>query len=187
MNAFENEFVTVHMRGLKSALMACAKSQRISVSLLVRRAVERELGLVSGPVRPVSIAEFTASAAPAVKLSIRFARADAEQLKTAARQAGLSLATFIMGLLARSKSLPDDLCSHRDRVGALTLSCAELSTLGRSIARLCSLLVHGEVEAAQEHRRMLDTLSGDLRAHLRLAAEILAQLPPLRYKPKERA
>lgn len=46
MNTPTNEFVTVHMRGLRATLRARAQAQRISASVLVRRAIERELGLV---------------------------------------------------------------------------------------------------------------------------------------------
>jgi hypothetical protein len=44
-----------------------------------------------------------------------------------------------------------------------------------------------DVKAAKEYRRMLDTLGGEVRAHLRLAAEALALLPPVRHRGKERA
>ena len=46
MNTPTHEFVTVDMRGLKAALVARAQAERVSVSVVVRRAVERELGLV---------------------------------------------------------------------------------------------------------------------------------------------
>ena len=46
MNTPTHDFVTVDMRGLKAALVARAQAERVSVSVVVRRAVERELGLV---------------------------------------------------------------------------------------------------------------------------------------------
>lgn len=185
MNTRPNEFVTVHMRGLKSALTARAESERVSVSLLVRRALERELRLAEASARAEPLAEFSASVTPIVKLSIRLPRRDAEQLKTAAREAGLSHGALIIALLVQAKS-PADAASHRDRVAALTSSCAELSTLGRNIGQLCSILIHGDVKAAKEYRRMLDKLGGEVRAHLRLAAEALALLPPVRHRAKDR-
>jgi predicted HicB family RNase H-like nuclease len=180
MSTRPNEFVTVHMRGLKTTLVAHAASQRISVSVLVRRAVERELGLVGAQTGPEPAAQVRASAAPVVKLSIRFPSSDAEQLKEGARQAGLSHAAFISALLTQARSATGDPCSHRERVSALTSSCAELSVLARNVDRLSALLRHGEVEAAQEYRRMLDMLADDVRAHLRLAAAALAALQPVR-------
>ena len=44
MNNPTHDFVTVDMRGLKATLVARAQAERVSVSLVVRRAVERELG-----------------------------------------------------------------------------------------------------------------------------------------------
>ena len=63
---------------------------------------------------------------------------------------------------------------------ALTASSAELSTLTRNIHHLSALLRQGEVRAAQEYRRMLDTLGDDVRAHLHLAGSVLADLRPAR-------
>jgi hypothetical protein len=184
MNTPSNEFVTVHMRGLKNALFERAALQRISVSVLVRRAVMRELGLAEAATSLDSFVELCASANPMVKLSIRFTLSDAEQLKAGARRAGLSHGAFIMGLLAQDTSSTSDTSSHSDRVAALTSSCAELSTLGRNIGQLCALLAHGEVEAAKEYRRILEVLDMDVRAHLRLAAAALAALPPIRRAGK---
>jgi hypothetical protein len=45
---------------------------------------------------------------------------------------------------------------------------------------LAVLLRHGEVNAAQAYRRMLNTLGDDVRAHLSLAASVLAELRPAR-------
>ena len=51
MNTSTHDFVTVDMRGLKAALVARAQAERVSVSVVVRRAVERELGLVDASSR----------------------------------------------------------------------------------------------------------------------------------------
>ena len=77
MTSSSHDFVTVDMRGLKVALVSRAQAERVSVSAVVRRAVQRELGLADAP------AEREASAFPAastVKLSIRLTSAEADQL-----------------------------------------------------------------------------------------------------------
>ena len=172
-----HDFVTVAMRGLKVALVSRAQAERVSVSAVVRRAVLRELGLVDAS------AEREASAspsAPPVKLSIRLTSAEADQLATGARRAGLSRGAFVAGLLAGVPSLSGGAGSRLDGIAALTASSAELSTLARNIHHLSALLRQGEVRAAQEYRRMLDTLGDDVRAHLRLAGRVLADLRPAR-------
>ena len=176
MNKPTHDFVTVDMRGLKAALVARAQAERTSVSLVVRRAVERELGLVESPApRPAA-----AAAGSAVKLSIRLTSAEADQLAAGARRAGMSRGAFLAGLLAGVPALSDGAGSRPNAIAALTASGAELSTLTRNIHHLTLLLRQGEVRAAQEYRRMLDTLGDDVRAHLRLAGSVLTDLQPAR-------
>ena len=180
MNTPTHDFVTVDMRGLKGALVARAQALRVSVSVLVRKAVERELALVDGSTELEHAMRATPSAALIVKLSIRMTSGEAEQLDTAARRAGLSRGAFLAGLLTNVPSLTGSAGSRLDCLAALTASSAELSTLSRNINHLTSLLRQGEVRAAQEYRRMLDTLGDDVRAHLSLAARVLAALRPSR-------
>ena len=129
MNTPSHDFVTVDMRGLKAALVARAQMQRVSVSVLVRRAVERELGLVDATVEPQGAMRPTASAGSVVKLSIRLTSDEAEQLDAGARRAGLSRGAFLAGLLANVPALSGDTGSRLDCLAALTASSAELSTL----------------------------------------------------------
>jgi hypothetical protein len=180
MNTPSHDFVTVDMRGLKAALVARARAQRVSVSVLVRAGVERELGLVGSSKEPEGSLRAAASAGPIVKVSIRLTSGEAEQLDAGARQAGLSRGAFLAGLLANVPSLSGGSGSRLDCLAALTASSAELSTLSRDISRLTALLRKGEVRAAQEYRRMLDTVGHDVRAHLSLAASVLADLQPAR-------
>ena len=180
MNTPSHDFVTVDMRGLKAARVAHAQAQRVSVSVLVRGAVERELELVGSSAEPESATRVTAMAASIVKLSIRLTSGEAEQLEAGARRAGLSRGAFLAGLLANVPSLSGGTASRPDCIAALTASSAELSTLSRNINHLTALLREGNVRPAQEYRRMLDTLGGDVRAHLSLAASVLAALRPAR-------
>ena len=180
MNNPTHDFVTVDMRGLKATLVAGAQAERVSVSLVVRRAVERELGLVASSLESAAPKPAATAACSTVKLSIRMTRSEASQLDAGARRAGLSRGAFLAGLLANVPSLSGNTGSRLDCLAALTASSAELSTLSRNIHHLTTLLRQGEVRAAQEYRGMLDTLGGDVRAHLSLAASTLAELRPAR-------
>jgi hypothetical protein len=181
MNTPTHEFVTVDMRGLKAALVERAQAERVSVSVLVRRAVERELG-------PDDVSRAVARADPAmnapgstVKLSLRLTRVEAEQLAAGARQAGLSRGAYLAGLLAGDPTLAGGgTASRPDRLAALNASCAEISTLARDLHHLAGLLRQGQVRAAMEYRGMLDTLGADVREHLAMAAGLLAELRPAR-------
>ena len=95
----------------------------------------------------------------------------------AARHAGLSPGAFVAGLVAGVPALAAG-ASRTDHLAALIASSAELSTLSRNIHHLTSLLRQGNVRPALEYREMLDTLAGDVRGHLTLAAGVLADLRP---------
>ena len=178
MKLNSHDFVTVDMRGMKAALVARAQAQRVSVSVLVRGAVERELGLAAGAElqQPTEqpIGPWTAAS---VKLSIRMTPNEAEQLAAGAHAAGLSRAAYLSGLIANVPVLTSG-ASRTDHIAKLVASSAELSTLSRNIHHLTALLREGNVRPALVYRDMLDTLAGDVRRHLTLAAGVLADLRP---------
>jgi hypothetical protein len=180
MNTPTHEFVTVDMRGLKAALVARAQAERVSVSVVVRRAVERELRPDDASRVPECPGQALSVPTSTVKLSLRLTRAEAEQLAAGARHAGLSRGAYLAGLLAGESSLAAGSASRPDRLAALNASCAELSTLGRDLRHLATLLRQGQVRAAMEYRETLDGLSDDVRGHLALAAGLLADLRPAR-------
>jgi hypothetical protein len=176
MNTSSHDFVTVDMRGLKAALVARATAERVSVSVLVRAAVARDLGLVEGQ---GGRADALAQAAPRsnLKLSIRMTALEAEQLANGARAAGLSRGAYLAGLVAKVPVLQQGE-SRGEHIARLVASTAEMSTLSRSIHRLVALLRQANVEAARPYLNMLKTLDGDVRRHLEMASQVLADLQP---------
>ena len=172
--------ISVDLHGLKAALVARAAAEQGDASAVVRRAIERELGLPAAATAPTCESRSPRVAGATVRLSIRLTSAEAEQLAAGAQRAGLSRGAFVAGLLSGVPSLSGAAGSRLDAIAALTASSAELATLTRNIHHLSALLHRGEVRAAQEYRRMLDTLGDDVRAHLRLAGSVLADLRPAR-------
>jgi hypothetical protein len=178
MNATAHDFVTVDMCGLKAPLVARARAERVSVSVLVRGAVARDLGMTgeggSSEAQRRSGAETTAAT---VKLSIRMKANEARQLAAGADAAGLSRGAYLAGLVANVPALSAG-GGRTEHIDALMSSSAELSTLSRNIHRLTALLRQANVEPARQYREMLDTVAGDVRRHLELAARVLAALQP---------
>ena len=178
MNPTAHDFVTVDMRDMKAALVARARAERVSVSVLVRAAVARDLGLsVDGGASRVDAPVGVAYGAASVKLSIRMTAEEARQLCAGARSAGLSRGAYLAGLIANVPVLLAG-SGRAEHVSALMVSSAELATLSRNIHRLTALLRQANVEPARPYREMLDTLAGDVRHHLALAARVLADLQP---------
>ena len=172
MGKVSHDFVSVDMRGMKAALVAHARAHRVGVSTIVRAAVGRELGLD----RQLAPSEARGSAiAPAVvKVSIRLTSAEAAQLESGAREAELSRGAYV-GALVNGVAV---LSRRKDHLAALTASCAELAVLSRNIHHLTTLLGHGSFRAAEEYREMLDSLKFEVRRHLKVAADALADLRP---------
>jgi len=179
MNTHSHDFVTVDMRALKAVLVARSHAERVSVSTLVRRAVSRELrcAKIHAELRHVENQGAIAFKSNTVKLSIRFTVDEAWRLAAGARTAGLSHGAYLAGLVAGVPVLTDG-ASRGEHLAALIAANAELATLSRNIHHLTTLLRQGAVRPAMEYRAMLDTLDGDVRAHLALAARVLADLRP---------
>jgi hypothetical protein len=111
------------------------------------------------------------------RLCLRMGQGEALATLSAARQAGMSPGDYVAGLVA---GVPVILTGggRADHVAALVASNAELSALSRNIHRLANLLGQGEVGPALEYRDMVNTLEGDIRRHLVLAAGVLADPRP---------
>lgn len=172
--------ISVDLHGLKAALVARAAAERVDVSVVVRRAIERELGLAAAATELAGEPRNPRAAGSTVKLSIRLTSADAAKLAAGASRASLSRGAYVAGLLADVPLLTSGSAARPDLLAALNASCAELSTLTRNLHHLTSLLRQGQVRAALEYREMLDTLGGDVREHLEMAAGLLAALRPTR-------
>ena len=187
MNATAHDFVTVDMRGLKVSLVARAQAERVSVSVLVRSAVARNLALAAdGEASRMDEATERPSSATTVKLSIRMPSEEARQLAAGARAAGLSRGAYLAGLIANVPVLSAG-GGRTEHIAALMASCAELSTFSRNVHHLTVLLRQANVEPARPYRAMLDTLAGDVRRHLELAARVLADLQPQRHRTRSTA
>lgn len=172
--------ISVDLHGLKAALVARAQVERVDVSAVVRRAIERDLGVAAAMTEPAGEPCGPRVASATVRLSIRLTGAEVAQLCAGAARAGLSRGAYVAGLLAEVPVLVSCSAARPDLVAVLNASCAELSTLSRNLHHLTSLLRQGQVRAALEYRGMLDTLGVDVREHLAIAASLLAELRPAR-------
>lgn len=180
MAASTRDRISVDLHGLKAALVARAAVERVDVSVVVRRAVERELGVAAASADPAGEPISPPATGGSVRLSIRLTSAEVVRLAVGAARAGLSRSAYVSGLLAEVPLLVSGSAARPDFLAALNASCAELSTLTRNLHHLTTLLRQGQVRAAMEYREMLDTLGGDVREHLAMAAGLLAELRPPR-------
>jgi hypothetical protein len=169
--------ITVDLHGLKATLFERASALGVSPSGLVRSLLAEALGKAATPDAEPSDRALAAAGAQRVRLCLRMDRQRAQATLEASRRAGLSLGDYVGGLVANVPVLSTG-GGRTEYIAGLVASCAELSTLSRNIHRLTALLRQANVEPARPYREMLDTLAGDVRRHLELAARVLADLHP---------
>ena len=171
MNTAPHEFVTVDMRGLKTALVAHARGRQVSVSVVVREALASVL-----PAAGDLDDRTSEPASSQVKLSIRFDADNVVRLDRAAKAAGLSRGVFLSGLVEGVPAVSSG--GRTDCISALIASNAELSTMSRNLRHLASLLARSEMHSAQRYRSLLDEVAGEVHRHLGLSGQALKQLQP---------
>jgi hypothetical protein len=175
MASASRDRISVDLRGLKVALLERSRARGRSPSEFVRTVLADALSEASADEAGAMGFNVANPIAERVRLSLRMHRDEARALIAAARSAGMPLGSFVAGLAAGIPTLQHG-ASPRDYTAALVASNAELATLRRHLHHLTGLLRHGSVRAAQEYRSMLETLDADVRNHLALASEVLAQL-----------
>jgi hypothetical protein len=169
--------ISVDLHGLKATLMARAQALGVSPSELVRKALADELDRSAGDMNEPSEQLTSRRANERARLCLRMGCDESAATLAAARQAGLSPGRYVAQLVAGVPAILEG-GRHADHVAALTACNAELSTLSRNIHHLTNLLRQGNVVPALAYRDMLNTLDGDIRRHLVLAAGALAELRP---------
>lgn len=112
-----------------------------------------------------------------VKITVRLASRTAQKLTAQARAAGLSHGVYLSTLIEGAPAvLPG--ADHRRAVAVLTASNDEIARLATDVNGLARLLRRGEVPSAREVAT-LEALSSEVRAHLRHASRLIADLAPL--------
>ena len=175
------EFFTVDLRGLRAALAARAAEEGVTESDVLRSALAAALGpartSASGPANDAARGQPTAAQ---VKLSVRLGWPAAHLLDQNARTAGLSRGAYLARLIHGAPPV----MSSADRAAAcraLNNSSEGLALLSRDINRLTPFLRRDSLEAARIYMARQETQEKLVRAHLALAAGVLADLSSLRF------
>ena len=178
MSSPSREFFTADLRGLRAGLRARAASNGLTESAELRNVLAAALGADRRDLSASSVGKVDPRNAAKVKLSVRLLKTASSRLDHNARAAGLSRGVY----LARLVDGAPPVMASTDRAAmfdALNVSSGELALLGRDINHLTQLLRQGSVEAAREYTSRHEALDGAVRAHLALAAPVLAELSAL--------
>ena len=177
MASSSRDRISVDLQGLKAALCERAQAAGLLPSAVVRKALADALDLPEAPGDLRATYARRDESAGRARLSLRMTRAQAAAVIEAALRAGMSPGDYVANLVAGVPVLLGG-ARRAEHVVALIASCAEMSSLSRNIHHLTLLLREGSSRPAHEYRVMLDTLTNDLREHLRLASAVLAELRP---------
>ena len=133
MNTTAHDFVTVDMRGLKAALVARAQAERVSVSVLVRGAVARDLGLseAAEPGEP-TLRQALGSPASSCRSVSRLRKPHGSLRSARCRPVARRLPRRPGGRVPVLSSG----ASRAEHLATLIASSAELSTLSRNLRHL---------------------------------------------------
>ena len=112
------------------------------------------------------------------KITVRIAPHIARKMAVQARAAGLSHGVYLSTLIAGAPAVLTG-ADHRRAVAALTASNDEIARMATDINGLVRLLRRGEVPSAGKMKATSDVLSSEVRAHLRYASRLIADLAPL--------
>jgi hypothetical protein len=175
--------ISVDLQGLKSLLMERAQALGVSPSELVRKALADELDRSAGNTNEPPAKRTGGRTGERARLCLRMGRDESAAMLAAAGRAGLSPGRYVAHLVAGVPAILEG-GRHADHVAALIACNAELSTLSRNIHHLTHLLRQGDVVPALVYRDMLNTLDGDIRRHLALAAGVLAELRPRSHQAR---
>jgi hypothetical protein len=173
------EFFTVDLRGLRAALAVRAAEEGVTESDVLRSALAAALG--TDRTRPSGLAGEAACrqrTATRVKLSVRLARPVASLLDQNARAAGLSRGAYL-GRLIRGAPPVMSSADRGAACRALNNSSEGLALLSRDITRLVPFLRRDSLEAARIYMARQEAQEKLVRAHLALAATVLADLSSL--------
>ncbi len=159
-----------------------AEALGISPSALVRSAVVAEIDRAEGGQFVKPDFEEVPAHSHRARLCLRMSAEHAALVVAAGRRAGMRLGDYVGRLAANVPAIAHG-GGYRDHIAELRASTAELATLSRNIHRLTDLLRQGNLEQARPYRELLDRLAGDVRAHLEIAALVLANLRPCGQGP----
>lgn len=172
--------ISVDLCGMGPALDQRARTMGVSPSALVRTILAHSLGAVSERLGGLEVGIHQLSPKESRRLCLRMSGERAALLLARARSAGLNPGAYVGGLVAQIPMLAEGR-SYVRCMDELRKSNVVLSTLSRDLSRLLKLLRQSDLDTARSYQAVFEHVAGDVRAHLKIAAQAVAgQMPVAR-------
>lgn len=166
--------VTVDLRGIRPQLHAHAEKRQMTAAALVRRAVMAMLDDVPSDAADNGSTD-SASGTPVIKVTLRLPVAHAVLLATRARRADVSQGSYVARLIDGTPAQPRA-PDHAQAVAALTASTDRLAVLSADLNAFMRLIGRAPRSELEPYRASIQSLAGDVNAHLASAAALVAAL-----------
>lgn len=182
MGTPQRDRVTIDLRGLRTPLQNHAQLYQMTPAALVRQAVLAYLTLKSGDQAPDRKLVTMVRDKRVVKVTLRLPAAHVTLMNMQARTADVSKSIYVAALI---EGAPPP-ANHAQTVAALQASTNRLAVISTDLSDFLRIMRTVKPGASQEldrYRPGIDTLNKDIRGHLAVAAQLVAELRATRHTP----
>lgn len=175
----QRDRVTIDLRGLREPLQTHAQVNQMTPAALVRQAVRAYLSPKSGDQKPDHKPLKYVREEQVVKVTLRLPAGHAALMNYKARIADVSKSNYVTALI---EGAPPPR-SHAQTVAALQASTNRLAVISTDLSAFLRVMYTVKPGAQQElerYRAGIKTLNQDIRQHLAVAAQLVAELRPTR-------
>lgn len=167
--------VTVDLRGLREPLETLAATRQLTTAALVRQALVAHLGQRPEEAVPHDPPAVMDRDEHLVKVTLRLSSAHALLMSYRARKADVSQSAYVTALI---DGAPPPL-NPAQTVAALRASTDQLAVIGTDLSaflRVMRTVKPGASQELERYRNGITTLNEDIRRHLTVAAQLVAEL-----------
>jgi hypothetical protein len=178
----QRDRVTIDLRGLREPLQARARVNQMTPAALMRQAVLAYLTPKSGDQTPDPKPLKYLREEQVVKVTMRLPAGHAALLNYKARTADVSQSIYVTALIEGAPPPKN----HAQTVAALQASTNRLAVISTDLSAFLRVMHQVKPGAAGElecYRVGIMTLSDDIRCHLAVAAQLVAELRTTRRPP----
>jgi hypothetical protein len=171
----QRDRVTIDLRGLRTPLQTHALLRQMTSAALVRQAVLAYLAAKSGDQEPDQKQLTTVRGKQLVKVTMRLPTEHVLLMNYHARKADVSKGSYVAGLIA---GVPPP-TNHAQTVAALRASTDRLAVISTDLSaflRVMHMVKPGASQELERYRAGIMTLNDDIRRHLAVAAQLVANL-----------
>lgn len=174
----QRDRVTIDLRGLREPLETMAFARQMTTAALVREALLAFLAPAPDDDEPDQNLVALERDTHLIKVTLRLPSGHAFLMTMRARQAHVSKSAYVAALI-EGAPLVQQASNHAQTVSTLLASTDRLAVIGTDISaflRVMHTVKPGASQELERYRAGIMTLNDDIRCHLTVAAQLVAEL-----------